>query len=102
MIIIILIPNLPITLKALGRGILIIGMAFSQSSNSDQAISLGLPASLQASLQTYFNDTPFPCWQDAAPSISHALVNDTNDLLLYLEAPNYLCDHHMVVEVLVQ
>ena len=82
-------------------GVVISGMAFSQSSNSEQAISLVLPASLQAKLQTYNNDSPFPCGGDAALNISHALANDSNDLLLYLEVPNYLCDHHMVVEVLV-
>ncbi len=87
--------------RSLSRGVAILGMAFSQHSYSEQAISLALPASLEANLQTYFEGTAFPCGGDAAPSISHALVSASNDLLLYLEIPNYLCGYHMVVEVLV-
>jgi hypothetical protein len=78
---------------------MIVGMIFSQASFSQQASQVTLPKSLVANFQAYFEDTPFPCGRDAVPSISHGLVNAKNELLLYIKIPNYLCDHHMVVEV---
>jgi len=93
--------DLYVTLRSMSTGVSFLGIAVSPYSFGEQAISLALPASFQTTLQTYFENTAFPCGGDAAPGISHALVNASNNLLLYLEIPNYLCNYHMVVEVLV-